>query len=891
MVQPKTINKKKKNSDGIIKRLVKYAIVTTLILGIFGVCALAGAFMYFSKELPKLDKLSDYQPKLKTMVYSADDVLIGEFYDENREWVEPDEIPQYLIDAVVATEDKNFYKHNGIDYVGILRAAWANIKAGGVREGASTITQQVAKTFLLTSERRFKRKFREIILARRIEKGFSKKEIMHLYLSQIFFGHNSYGIKTAARSYFGKEVKDLNIAECALLAGLPQAPSAHSPLKNPERAKKRQRHVLKRMKAEGYITDEQYEQALEYDYESQLVRFENVSRSRTPYFTEEVRRKLTSKYGKLGSINSAGLKVYTTMDYDLQKTAQKALMKGILDLDKRQGYRGVTRHLEADDVDSFVEVVADDPALKELKLNKVYNDLAVVTKVDDKKKNIHIKLGKHDGVISLKGFKGRVPSEKSPYYYVVAKKPSKEFKVGDVVDVKVSDIKIAHTDKKEHAYKFSLYQVPIGQAALVSVDVKTGFVKTMVGGYDFNTSEFNRAVQAKRLPGSAFKPVVYAAAFDSKPKNGKYYTPSRIMYDTARVYEDGKWKPRNYGNKWKGKLPLRIALAKSVNTIAVDTLTDIGVNYFVDYCKDLGIEAKINRDPTSALGSSAMDLMELTTVYGIFASGGLRVEPVYITKVVDRDGNILEEWIPYELSMPEEEAEPTDEEEVIDMVEVEAGEIEAGEIEPEEKAEKDDPRRVMDAGTAYLVTSILQSVIKEGTGWRVRKEFGKRPLGGKTGTTNNCIDAWFMGFSPDIVTGVWVGVDKEKSLGASETGSRAAAPIWVDYMREALKDKPVTNFKVPNGIEFTKVDVTSGMLAKPGTADARFECFKKGTAPMKYTSDAVDNFSIIDVEEDASDKKIRQRMLIPRNNIDNKNSSVVKNTDDEEDELMPSAFP
>jgi penicillin-binding protein 1A len=904
-----------KRRSGPIIRILKIAILSLMVLIVAGFSTLAGIFVYFSQDLPKLDKLSDYLPNVKTTVYSYDNELIGEFYVENREVIDIGEIPDIMVNAIIAAEDRTFFEHRGIDFLSVLRAAYINLMEGKVVQGASTITQQVAKTFLLSSERRFSRKIKEAIIASRIEEKFTKNEILHLYLNQIFFGHNSFGIKVAAENYFDKEVEDLNVAECALLAALPKAPTSTSPFVNPQKARNRQLYVLRRMREEGFISEGEYE--LSRDYELKLKgKVEPVS-GKTPYFTEHIRRYLKSRYGD-AAVYRGGLTVYTTVDYRLQQKAQEAVRTGLFDLDKRQGYRGVRRHLELDEIEEFIQATREDEGLFELELDKVYKDYAVVTKIDDEEMNITIQLGNHEGILELEDFKwARSPDPEIPYYSpdVVIEMPSEVFRLGDVIDVKVASVNIGVEDEegvdaedaeqgdKEQVedeleeqdkppYTFSLYQEPLGQAAIVSIDVHTGFVNVMVGGYDFNKSEFNRAVQAKRLPGSAFKPVIYAAAIDWEPEDGKYYTPATVIYDTALVFEDGKWKPSNYGRKFKGAVSLRKAVAKSVNIPAVKVLSDIGVDYVVEYAKKLKINAYINPDPTAALGSSAMNLLELTSVYGIFASGGLKVDTVFVTKVVDRFGNVLEEYIPYEDRIKETQPESNEDEADIaepDMDEAIAeDELSEDELPEEEKVEGD-PRRVMSASTAYIMTDLLQSVVKEGTGWRVKKAFGDIPLAGKTGTTNDFIDAWFIGYSPDIVTGVWTGFDEEGSLGKSESGSRAAAPIWVEYMQEALKDKPVKNFPVPSDIEFIKIDPATGLLARSGTVNAKFEIFKKGTVPAEYTTTSIedksDDFFITDLEEEKVYKE-------SKNNINKASSVKVFQEDDEaEDEFIPVVIP
>lgn len=610
-----------------------------------------------------------------------------------------------------------------------------------------------------------------------------------------------------------------------------------------------------------------------------------------------MRRYLKSKYGDEAIYNN-GLTVYTTVNSKLQEKAQYAVKNGILELDKRQGYRGAKRHLKYDEIEEFIQTVKDDTSIYDLFDGRVYIDLAVVTNVDDKEKKISIQLGRYKGTIELEDFKwARKPDAEIPYFAseAVVKAPSEVFKVGDVIDVKViSKAKSAEDNKKKKEeaklYTFSLYQDPIGQAALISMDVHSGFVTAMVGGYDFQNSEFNRAVQAKRLPGSAFKPIIYAAAIDHEPKNGKYYTPATVIYDTAFVFEDGKWKPSNYSNEFKGAISLRKALAKSVNIPAVKVLSDIGVNYVSEYAKKLGIDAYINPDPTAALGSSAMTLFELTNAYAIFASGGLKIEPVFVTKVVDSLGNVLEEYAPPSYNVKEEEVQKAKEEaDKTDNNEEEPKDKET----PEKEKAYDDPRRVIDKGTAYVMTSLLQSVVEEGTAWRIKKAFPNIPLAGKTGTTNDFIDAWYIGYSPDIVTGVWIGLDEEKSIGKAETGSRAASPIWVEYMSAALKDRPVKNFSAPEDVEFIKIDPLTGLLAKPDTENAKFECFKKGTVPTEYTTTTqdkskTDDFFINDLEEE--ENKVQAPVKEIESGIEDSSSSDNIEAGEEE-EAVPVVIP
>jgi len=620
-------------------------------------------------DLPRLTTLKDYQPYIVSEVYSDDEVLIGEFFLERRTVIPLSQMPRFLIKAFVAAEDARFFEHRGIDYWRILGAAFRNIEAFDVVQGGSTITQQIAKSFFLTSERTFSRKVKEAILAQRIEHYLTKNEILFLYLNQIYLGEGAYGVAAAARTYFGKHVQNLTLAECAMLAGLPPAPNTFSPLRQPKKARERQLYVLHRMVERKLITGEQARQAEE---EKVRVRPRGAKGfNEAPYVVEQVRTYVEEKYGK-EKLFKSGLKIYTTINGQMQQAAQKAVLKGLEEFEAREG----------------------------------------------------------------KG-KGRA-------------------------------------------------QV---QGALVALDPRTGYILAMVGGRDFSSSQFNRATQARRQAGSAFKPIVYAAALD------KGFTPATVIVDEPLSYIDvpGKepWQPQNFDREFWGPITFRKALTFSRNVVTVKIAQNIGVDYLIEYAKNLGIKSKLEPNLSLALGAANISLLELTNAFGVFAAQGYRAEPLLISKIVDKDGNILEE------------AEPS-------AVEV---------ISPQ---------------TSYLITSLMQSVIQEGTGQRA-KALG-RPAAGKTGTTNDTRDAWFVGFTPQqLVAGSWVGYDIEQPLGTHETGAVAALPIWLEFMKEALAGKPMENFTVPEGIVFTKVEAATGEPLGPGrspsSGKAIFECFREGTAP------------------------------------------------------------
>lgn len=625
---------------------------------------LFGLYFYFSKDLPNIITLKNYKPNTITKIYSEDGEIIAEFFIEKREVTPLNKIPKHLIYAFVASEDARFFEHQGLDYLAILRAFLKNIFSGEIVQGGSTITQQVVKSILLSSERSFERKIKEAILSYRIERYLSKDEILFLYLNQIYLGHGVYGVATASKEYFGKEIEKLNLAESALLAGLPQAPTKYSPYTHPELARKRQIYVLSRMFEEGFISYDDLIRAFQTP-----LNFKNKTHQflgKAPHFSEYIRRYIEEKYGK-DTLYKKGLQVYTTIDMRYQKFAEEALELGLKEIEERQGY-----------------------------------------------KNLESK--------SLEG-------------------------------------------------------------ALICFEIDTGYIKAMVGGRDFKRSQFNRVIQARRKTGSAFKPIIYASAID------KGYKPSSIIVDSPIVFEWGgkKWKPKNFEDKYFGPTTLRNAITHSLNTVTVKIAKDIGIEYIKEYAKKLGITSHLNDDLSMALGSSSLSLYELTKAYAVFANNGKIFKPIFIKKIIDRDGKVIEENQPNNQNQFKEE------------------------------------QQAISPQTAYIMTYLLEGVIQNGTGRRA-KALG-RPVAGKTGTTDNFLDAWFIGYTPEIIAGVWVGFDEEKSLGEGETGARAALPIWINFMSMILKDKPIRDFTIPDGVIFVKIDPKTGKISSSN--GAILECFKE----------------------------------------------------------------
>ena len=758
-----------------IKLLIVFAI---LLVG--GAGGLGGIFWYFSNDLPSIESLREYQPSLVTKIYGDDRQLIGQFYIERRVLVLLSQMPPDLLHAIIAVEDSRFYEHKGVDPLGILRALLTNIENLRLRQGASTITQQLARSLFLSSEKSFKRKVKEALLAWKIEKMLSKDEILELYLNQIYFGHGAYGVQSAARTYFGKNVEQLNLAEVAYLAGVPRAPTEYSPYNNPERAKQRQGVVLRRMVEEGFITEDQFRDVYRRDlYFQKLEKEEEVA----PYFLENLRQYLSAAYGET-MVYKGGLNVYTTLNLAMQKAATQALKDGLRDLDKRQGYRGAVAHKSPNDLARDEETGIGIMGMAVVKEGDVID--GVVTAVDEK-----------GATVIAAGRTGRIPPEGMAWAKKRLKGPDLLKDVEQNPDAKPPDIlhagdvvkvKLRRLDARTKTAVFSLDQEPVVEGALIALDPRTGAIKAMVGGYDFKRSEFNRALSARRQPGSAFKPIIYAAAIE------RGFTPATIMVDSPVVFVDEEqqkvWRPENYESKFYGPISLREALTHSRNLATVKLLDRVGIKNVAEFAKRVGIHNPLTPDLSLALGSSSVTLIELTSAFGVFANEGVRAEPISVLSVADSAGQVLEEHEPV------------------------ANEVIAKE-------------------TAYVITNMMEDVIQRGTGWRAK--ILNRPLAGKTGTTNDFTDAWFAGFAPNLAAGVWVGFDDVRSLGDREAGASAALPIWVNFMRAAFEVVPEMTFPIPENVVFAKIDPRTGLLAPEGGENAAIEIFIKGTEPKKVS--------------------------------------------------------
>lgn len=758
-------------------QLIVFGMVATMIVG---ATTVAGVIWHFAQDLPSLDLLQNYQPSLVTTVYSDDRQPIGQFFIERRILTPLADIPKTLTQAVIATEDARFFEHPGLDYVGMLRAAWTNIRHGGKKvEGASTITQQLARSLFLSSERSYERKIRELILAYKMEVVSGKEQILETYLNQIYFGQGAYGVGSAARSYFDKDIRTLTLAESAFLAGLPKSPSKFSPFTAYDLAKKRQEHVLSRMEEVGFVTAAEREAAAREKLNFHRPGSEHLA----PYFVEYVRQLLVAKYGE-SMVYKGGLQIHTTLNLEMQRAAEAAFLNGVRDLDKREGWRGPKRTVELATFQPS-ELASGDQLLK-----AGYVGEGVVLKIA--KDHYLVQVGPFTAKLAFDdmGWAKRMLKGPDPTVdFVVNPNVKQLLKPGDVIEIGVKKL-------TKDGVLLSLEQTPIVEGGLIAIDPRSGTIRAMVGGYDFSRSEYNRAVQAHRQPGSAFKPLIYATAMSQGLSPATQILDAPVVYEQEE--EDKTWKPENYGRKFHGMVSLRDALAQSHNLATVRLLDKIGVKNVIEFSRAVGVTSPLPADLSLGLGTSSLSLMELTSVYGVFLNQGSRVEPFAVKTVKDNTGKTLES------------------------------------IEPE-------PHEVISKETAYLITNMMEDVVQKGTG-QAAKTLG-RPIAGKTGTTNDYINAWFIGGTPNLVTGVYVGFDDRRSLGESETGARSALPIWTAFMREALKQLPVVPFEIPDGVTFVKVDSSTGLLeadqdgeGQPGTV----ELFAKGSEPTQAVQRRLD---------------------------------------------------
>ena len=875
-----------------LKRLVKTLAVLAA-LGLFGIFALVGMFFFISHDLPQINSLKDYNPPMNSRILSRDNEVLLEIGAETREVVPFEKIPKRVVGAFLAAEDDNFYNHEGIDYYGIVRAFIVNLKEGRLVQGGSTITQQVAKSFLLSKERTISRKIKDLLLARKIEQKFSKEEILFLYLNQVYLGGGYYGVKAAFKGYFDKSLEQATPAECALVAGLLVAPGRYSPYQNPKYAKFRQNYVLKRMFETKKITEAEYQAALKEDIK---MRIRIPNQLKGGHFTDWIRQEVMKSVGTEEFLNQ-GFTVNTTLDWGLQQKAEKVVKDRVKELDKRQGYKGPVRHLGSDEeITQFIteqrkrilkeqssyftyitegkniyEFHEDDDALQKnlshfeeekSKLNERYKNLvdignsendpflnflqidksypAVVLEVDDLKRTILAEIAGTRVIIPESGFSWAHERKFGEHaiYFPLIKTPSKLAKRGDVILVSIEK-KIINADLLIHADFFKKYkdaglkailakqkffvgaldQEPEAEGALIAINTSNGEIVTMVGGTDFVKSQFNRTIQSTRQPGSAFKPFIYAASLE----NG--YNPSSILMDTPQalggVDDSLSWKPRNYDGDFKGPMTFRNALEVSRNIPTVRLVQDLGVEKIHHFVNRFHIQTELPKDMSLSLGSFGISLAELTKAYAVFPNGGRAVRLHHITTIRDRNGKSYtipaadHAWpaVPHVV-----EAAPKDE------------------TTPEAKPSGNpflsnlNPTQVLDPRLAYVMTNLLRGVTLYGTAAAAGRLSSN--IGGKTGTTNNYVDALFVGFSANLVVGTWVGFDDNRSLGYGEAGGKSALPIWIDFMGHAIGKYGAPEFKVPDGIVNIMVNKETGKPIPPGSAGGGFlESFVEGFDP------------------------------------------------------------
>jgi penicillin-binding protein 1A len=719
-------------------RIIVYPVIVLLGLAVIGIALAMIVLALAYPNLPSLETLTDYRPKIPLRVYTADGYLIGEYGEERRAVISIQEVPAVMKQAILAAEDDRFYQHSGVDYPGILRAASANLVGGGKRQGASTITQQVARNFFLSGEKTYTRKLYEALLSFKIENNLSKDQILELYINQIFLGQRAYGFAAAAQIYFGKPLKDISIAEAAMLAGLPKAPSVYNPIVNPKRAKIRQQYVLRRMHELGNISDVQYEAALK---EPLVIKRELAGYAvHAEYAAEMARQIATERFPE--DVYSRGLKVYTTLIKADQEAAYASLRRGVMDYDRRHGYRGAESYLDMKDIKSDQDEAIDE-ALQDI---PDAGDLipALVLAADSKQIHAYRKGG---DIVTLSGdamkFAAAMLDDKAP--------ANKRIKRGAI-------IRLLKNDKGD----WQISQLPEVESAFVAVDPKSGAIRALVGGFDFNRNKFNHVTQAWRQPGSSFKPFIYSAALE------KGFNPSTFINDEPIVISASQtgsqaWEPHNYDGKYEGPMQMRTALAKSKNMVSIRILQSIGTRYAQDYSSRFGFDAE-KHPPylTMALGAGSVTPWQMATAYSVFANGGYRINPYVVSEIRDEKNNVLAQAAP-----------------------VPAGE---GSV------------RAIDPRNAFLMDSMLRDVTIYGTAAKASVALKRKDLAGKTGTTNEYVDAWFCGYQMTAAACAWIGFDQPRNLGNKETGGAAALPIWIGYMGRALKDVPMQTPSMPEGI-------------------------------------------------------------------------------------------
>jgi penicillin-binding protein 1A len=810
-------------------RLRRILLISTLAATLLGSVGLLSLYLYLEPKLPSIETLKDVRLQVPLRVYSKEGRVIAEFGEMKRVPLRYEQFPPELVHAFLAAEDNRFFEHPGVDYQGLLRAAVHLLRTGDRGQGGSTITMQVARNFFLSREKTYTRKLNEILLSLKIEKELTKEEILELYLNKIYLGKRAYGAAAAAQIYYGMELEELNLPQLAMIAGLPKAPSTYNPVINPERAVLRRNYVLGRMRELGYIDEERYQAAVNAP-DAAAVHALNAELD-APYVAEMVRAEMIERYGT--DAYTYGYKVFTTIDARLQEAANRAYHTNLMDYDRRHGYRGAEGHHElepSDGVEEWGEVL------------KAYGSVgglepALVVTLTEDRAVCYLR----DGSLQVIPWEGMAWARPHIDENTVGKEPEKPADILHVGDI----VRIEKDDKDS----WLLAQVPEVAGALVSLQPSDGALLALNGGFDFYHSKFNRATQAERQPGSNFKPFIYSAALEQG------FNLASIINDAPVVFEDSKleseWRPENYSGKFYGPTRLHEALVNSRNLVSIRLLQSIGIRPAINYVTNFGFDPeRLSRDLSLALGSASITPYELVRGYATFANGGFLIEPYFIQRIEDSDGNVLYQADPliacddncadFIPPPPEaQESEATTADAPTTAVEEAAQEGEGEQLEPlfEELHLPRPAPRTIDKRNVYLIRTMMQDVIRQGTGRRAL-QLGRNDLAGKTGTTNEQQDAWFSGYNNDVVTTVWVGFDNPQPLGSSETGARAALPMWIDYMREALRGRPEAAMKQPEGMVSARIDAATGQFTTADNPNAIFEMFRVEDVPQYGTPTA-----------------------------------------------------
>lgn len=774
-----------------LMKLIRLFLWLGLLGSVAGAITVASLYYYLEPTLPSIENLKSVKFQVPLRVYSHDNKLIAEFGEMRRIPLEYDAIPEPMIQAFLAAEDDRFFEHPGVDYRGLIRAAYQLLLTGERRQGGSTITMQVARNFFLSSEKTFTRKFSEIFLSLRIEHELTKHEILELYLNKIYMGNRAYGVGAAAMVYYGKSVDQLTLPQVAMIAGLPKAPSRYNPLADPERALERRDYVLGRMAKLGFITDQEREEAKATPVTASLHTAQTEADA--PYIAEMVRAEMFERYGN--EAYTTGFNVYTTIDSHLQSAAKRAVRNNLQAYDLRHGYRGAEQHFDLSGDETTDEL---DALLRD---HRIVGDLmpAIVTGIDEKSATLYLGEGRYETL----PWEGLSWARRFVNENRVGAKPKKTDEIitpGDLVRVL--------TTETDSGPGLRLAQIPAAESAFVSLNPDNGAIQTLVGGYDFYHSKFNRVTQALRQPGSGFKPIIYSAALEAG------FTAASLINDAPVVFDDpsleGAWRPENYSGKFFGPTRLRYALTKSRNLVSIRLLRSMGIEHALEHAGKFGFNPDdLPHNLSLALGSAAVTPLQMAAAYAILANGGYKVEPYFIERIERDNGELLFQATPATVCEACEESEST---------------------------ELPIAPRVISPQNHYLMNSMMRDVITRGTGIKARS-LGRRDLAGKTGTTNDQRDAWFDGFNRSLVAITWVGFDSAKPLGRGEVGGRAALPAWIEFMQTALKDIPEQPLKVPTGMVTVRIDPRTGMRASVDQKDAIFEVFRSENAPKELPRD------------------------------------------------------